>query len=154
MGATQTLWLNLIRKCYIRPMKNTNGIFLTLFAILFIFQIPLYSKEKLKESGQANNTINFFWCAKTDILVCEHLSSWCAETIILLSKHIILSWKHIILSPNRIIFSWKHIIQVPKQPKHRKYIVLTKSMFEKLVLGFFLTRATSPATKIVNLFFV
>ena len=47
-------------------MKNTNAIFITLLAILFTFQIPLYSKEKVKESSQANNTINFFWCAKTD----------------------------------------------------------------------------------------
>ena len=47
-------------------MKNTNAIFLTLFAILFIFQIPVHSKEKAKESSQANSAINFFWCAKTD----------------------------------------------------------------------------------------
>ena len=47
-------------------MKNTNAFFITVFAILFTFQIPLHSKEKLKERSQANSAINFFWCAKTD----------------------------------------------------------------------------------------
>ena len=47
-------------------MKNTNAIFITLFAILFTIQNALYSKEKVRESNQANGTINFFWCAKTD----------------------------------------------------------------------------------------
>ena len=47
-------------------MKNTNAIFVTLFAILIALQIPLHSKEKGKESSQVNSAINFFWCAKTD----------------------------------------------------------------------------------------
>ena len=47
-------------------MKNTNAIFITLFAILFTTQIPLYGNEKVKDNNQANSAINFFWCAKTD----------------------------------------------------------------------------------------
>ena len=47
-------------------MKNTNVIFTTVFAILLTTQVPLYGKEKVKESSQATSAINFFWCAKTD----------------------------------------------------------------------------------------
>ena len=47
-------------------MKNTNAIFILLLTFLFTFQVTLHSKEKVKESGQANSAINFFWCAKTD----------------------------------------------------------------------------------------
>ena len=47
-------------------MKNTNAIFMTIFSILFTIQVPLYSKEKVRERNQATNAINFFWCAKTD----------------------------------------------------------------------------------------
>jgi len=47
-------------------MKNTNAIFITIFASLFAIQVPVYGKEKVKEGSQVNSTINFFWCAKTD----------------------------------------------------------------------------------------
>ena len=47
-------------------MKNTNAIFMTVFVILFTMQTTLYAKEKARDSSQATNTINFFWCAKTD----------------------------------------------------------------------------------------
>ena len=47
-------------------MKNTNVVFTTVFVTLFTIQVHLNGKEKVKESNQSNNAINFFWCAKTD----------------------------------------------------------------------------------------
>jgi len=47
-------------------MKNTNAIFMTVFTVLFTIQVPLFGKEKVRESNQATSAINFFWCAKTD----------------------------------------------------------------------------------------
>ena len=47
-------------------MKNTNAIFMTVFAILFTMLVPLHGKEKGRQSSQAATAINFFWCAKTD----------------------------------------------------------------------------------------
>ena len=47
-------------------MKNTNVVFMTVFVTLLTIQTHLNGKEKVKESNQGNNAINFFWCAKTD----------------------------------------------------------------------------------------